>query len=83
VITVARGAPTSAIRAKNKTNARAVQTTPSTTTANSTEADGRVDGSCARPSGAYASAVRPRDAATTPSAGTLPSLRSMIIGPIA
>src|SRR5438445_3055607 len=70
VITVARGAPTSATRAKNRTNASAVQTTPSTATASSTDAEGSVAGSCASPNGAYATAVTPRDAATTPREGS-------------
>ena len=45
VITVARGAPASAMSAKNTTNPSAVQTTPSTITANRADVDGRAEGS--------------------------------------
>src|SRR5439155_1348954 len=53
VMTVARAEPASAMSAKKSTKASAVQTIPSTATANTTAGEGRVGGSCAIPTGPY------------------------------
>src|SRR5439155_1137024 len=73
VMTVARAEPATAMSAKKSTKASAVQTIPSTATANTTAGEGRVGGSCAIPTGPYTSAVIARDAATTPGDGRVES----------
>ena len=83
VMTVARVDPTSRMSAKNTTNPIAVHTTPSAATALMTEGDGRLGGSCAMPIGAYTTAVMASDATTTPSEGSVDSLREMMAGPVA
>ena len=80
---MARTGPISAMRAKKRTNATAVQTTPSVTTEAITRVVGWLSPSWMIPTGAYTSAAQASDAATTPTDGRCDSLREMIIGPTA
>ena len=81
-MTVARAGPTSAISRKNKMNATAVHTSASPNTDQMTLALSWLGHSVAA-TGAYPIAVKPNDAATTPSVGRSESCREIRMGPVA
>src|SRR3954452_25312648 len=84
-MTVERGGPPSAMRAKNTMKASALQTTPSTPTAHHVDADtaARSAGLVTNAGTRDANAVTPIATADTPSDGSPASRWSATIGPIA
>ena len=80
---VALAGPTSAMSWKNRTNARAVQSTPSPASEASTAAEGVRDGQVSAAGTAYTSAVAARQTAVMPRPGRSPSLLLAISGPVA
>ena len=83
MITVALAGPASAMSWKNRTNARAVQSTPRPASEPSTAAEGTRDGQVSAAGTAYTSAAAARQTAVMPKPGRSPSFLLAISGPVA